>query len=95
MQSLLGKEWTASVMPLAPCSIYTILTAAKQKGAVALLLLLCLSMATHGLSEREQVHGQIFPLHSHFLGSCSSKPSPVSWLAFPQRRIISPSSSGH
>lgn len=52
------------------------------------------SMATHGLSKREQVHGQIFPLCSRFLGSCSSKPSLVSWLAFPQRRIISPSSPG-
>lgn len=38
--------------------------------------------------------GQIFPLCSCFLGSCSSKPSLVSRLAFPQRRIISPSRPG-
>lgn len=36
--------------------------------------------------------GQIFPLRSHSLGSCSSRPSPVSRLAFPQHTIISPSS---
>lgn len=45
-----------------------------------------------GFLKREQVHGQNFPLRSRFLGSCSGKPSLVSWLAFPQRRIISPSS---
>lgn len=38
--------------------------------------------------------GQIFPLRSHSLGLCSSRPSPVSQLAFPQRSIISPSSPG-
>lgn len=36
--------------------------------------------------------GQIFPLRSHSLGSCSSRPSPVPRLAFPQRSVISPSS---
>lgn len=39
MQSLPGKSWTASVSPLAPSSIHTILMAADQKGAIASLLL--------------------------------------------------------
>lgn len=38
-QSLPGKDWTASVSPLAPSSIHTILMAAEQKGAIASLLL--------------------------------------------------------
>lgn len=38
-QSLPGKVWTASVSPLAPSSLHTILVAAEQKGAIASLLL--------------------------------------------------------